>query len=781
MQLLPPRHADHEAAHPLLDLVGLGGGGGGGALSRAVADLELGGLAPLPCAPLLCLALLLGDAAAHQLGLRLLHLLAEAPPLLLAHVVAPRSQAALHGGHADLHADLLGHALLVLVGRKLLLHRQLLEPLDHLGLPHLERVAPPRAEDGGRRLKELVAEQPPRHLLLLELVLLLRREPQLLDVLDLGAQRPELGLLLGLAEQLGPAREAARHHPEQDLLQDPPRHLILGRLEPQHLLPAARHLRRQALLLARRVRVAPHDAPRAEDHVELLDAEAHGELAGRALLHLPLLRHEGVPLLGLGDETAAQLLPLGLQLAHRRRRSRGHLAHHLELDLRGALERRRRRRRAVLRLRAQLLLRRLERRVLLVEARLELRASSAVADLELGRLAPLPYAPLLCLAPLLCPPPPLLVEAALELELLESELLRSLAPREADERDPLRERVPHQLARVALGQPGDQLHAHRLAVVLELRQLPLHRRVLRRRRLVQCARRPLRRVRRPLRRDRAPLGHRRLLAHRLQLRLEAPYHLEVAHRRPAPLLGREQLELLLSLRRLAPCLGQLKPQLLLRLEQRPVAVRHLRRPPAVGLGQPALPRAHRLLLLLLELRHPSVDDLALAHVRLPPLLHLGLGEGLEHLGLRLELGHLAPVGLALRLVLAGRRLARALLEGTHQELLLIEQLAHLAHTVGLLGEHAHVGLGVARHRECLEHVHQLDDALLVQLHLAAPLRLRLAQPPLARRADGTRLLLRLVQLLAVVAVALAQGRDLELQQLGRARRLEGAHLPRGAE
>ena len=52
--------------------------------------------------------------------------------------------------------------------------------------------------------------------------------------------------------------------------------------------------------------------------MELLDAEAHGELAGRALLHLPLLRHEGVPLLGLGDETAAQLLPLGLQLAHRR-------------------------------------------------------------------------------------------------------------------------------------------------------------------------------------------------------------------------------------------------------------------------------------------------------------------------------------------------------------------------------------------------------------------------------------------------------------------------------
>jgi hypothetical protein len=78
-----------------------------------------------------------------------------------------------------------------------------------------------------------------------------------------------------------------------------------------------------------------------------------------------------------------------------------------------------------------------------------------------------------------------------------------------------------------------------------------------------------------------------------------------------------------------------------------------------------------------------------------------------------KLRHLATVRLTLRLVLARRRLARALLEGAHELLLLVEQLTHLAHTVGLLGEHAHVRLGVARHGERLEHVHQLDDALLV--------------------------------------------------------------------
>ena len=82
-----------------------------------------------------------------------------------------------------------------------------------------------------------------------------------LDLLGLGTQRTEARLLLGLAEQLDPAREAARHHPEQDLLQDPARHLVLGRLEPEHLLAAARHLGREHLPLARRVRVAPHDAP----------------------------------------------------------------------------------------------------------------------------------------------------------------------------------------------------------------------------------------------------------------------------------------------------------------------------------------------------------------------------------------------------------------------------------------------------------------------------------------------------------------------------------------
>ena len=156
------------------------------------------------------------------------------------------------------------------------------------------------------------------------------------------------------------------------------------------------------------------------------------------------------------------------------------------------------------------------------------------------------------------------------------EPLDSVAPREADEDDPLGEGVPQQLARVGPRQPEHQLAAQLPAVIPEPRHLPPQRRLLRLLRRLLPPRRLLHllrgegarllRLRRLLRLHRAPLRHRGLLARRLQLRLEAPQQLEVARRAPAPVLRREQLELLLGLLRSAPRLGQLEAHLLLRRE-----------------------------------------------------------------------------------------------------------------------------------------------------------------------------------------------------------------------